>query len=82
MVRRMGIDGRIKRLEKRYGGTIVGEMAFFQKKTRHISLVAGEDDTGTHGARPFPGSQCSHVLMSLLLRCQRLLSSHAIIGMN
>eukprot|EP01048_Picozoa_sp_COSAG05_P008325 COSAG05_NODE_628_length_8241_cov_5.614468_3_plen_46_part_00 len=41
----MRVDGSVKRLEKRYSGCILGEMAFFLGKKRHCSLLADEDDT-------------------------------------
>eukprot|EP01051_Picozoa_sp_SAG22_P006810 SAG22_NODE_459_length_10228_cov_9.593642_7_plen_976_part_00 len=39
-----GMVGR-KRIEKRYAGTVIGEMSFFLKTPRHDSIIADEDNT-------------------------------------
>ena len=39
-----GVAGR-KRLEKRYAGTVIGEMSFFLETPRHDSIIADDDDT-------------------------------------
>ena len=47
MMREMNeeIGGGMKRLEKRYHGTIFSEMAFFLHKKRHCSFIADQDET-------------------------------------
>merc|ERR1712086_724519 len=43
MMRRMRFDGKDKKLEKKYRGTICCESNFFLRKPMHFSLIAAQD---------------------------------------
>lgn len=53
-VQRNEDTGQSKRLEKRYAGTVIGEMSFFLRTPRHDSIIADMDGSEWTAAVSWP----------------------------